>query len=1058
MHSNEPKSQPGPLDVTTVLRYWLAMIRHEEALGQKLRAVTRPRPQQQANVVSPVAGQIYFKLLADGIDTAASELADDEVKAAIASFLVLERDELHFHVSGERAAFCEHVLDGAYRRERNKRFGGGDEGSGEHVAGFPAFYDARRGELACLLRFPVAPPDWLDAEGEPWKEPAYKTRKQGNAIDGPATMKLAEIGGDADPEDVAPLPYALDVQQASQTLGIIDEHVGRLLRELGERELVSPGDMIGAVAALVGHDGVDYPEAAIAEALASDEPAPARLKTLFAAIAQRPLPHRVRMFPIGLVWDASQQITTHGLQRDLRQLIAEGAPRRPTTALGSYLLGEPTEQRVSPHVGLRGPHELTDDQRAVAERSLGQRLVCAQGPPGTGKTELIGNLAAQRLLAQMAGASAGSPPVLPQCAPLVVTSTNNRAVDNVIDPLSHDLPINRLPLALRVGSQLVMREVTVPLLARSLAWLEAGDVERAERRWPSLQAELTAAYSGRLAEVQAGVMSRRAEVELPGLRERLSTLEQQLGTRQDALDALGEARGAALVEVARIASAWRDDVLKATAKLERMARVSETKAKRLWTRAEEAHGDALRESAELGELTCKLASAPKDGASGDAWLDAYDRLEDQLDQLAESAWELTASDGLTREQSVLLDTQVRAVREQIAALEAAPALDPSATVATAEDIGLFELACEAREVWALLNRERLVVLLRKLAGPKRRQARGGLRVQLNNEAMRRELFELFPVVGCTLLSLGNAFPWAEDVIDHAIIDEAGQCHPAYVVSALGRARRVLVIGDPHQLEPVIGLDEREEDRVLRRGGWGIDKAELEPFRCTSSTGNSAQTLAARATDDVLVLRDHFRCQPEIIRVSDALCGYGLRVLTPPASLSAVTGELPAPVVLHDVRGAQLAQAGSWANLEEVDRVVEVIGRLMRHGIRPRQIGVLTPYRGQLMALRSAFRTAGLPVEERMEPDAQADLFGDPGPGALALGTVHRFQGGERDVVIFSTVITRERSLAFTNAKVNLVNVAVSRARQHLVVVGDRELLEKGAVTSTLVRAATPALR
>ena len=56
-----------------------------------------------------------------------------------------------------------------------------------------------------------------------------------------------------------------------------------------------------------------------------------------------------------------------------------------------------------------------------------------------------------------------------------------------------------------------------------------------------------------------------------------------------------------------------------------------------------------------------------------------------------------------------------------------------------------------------------------------------------------------------------------------VIDEAGQCHPAYAISALYRAQRALVIGDLHQLEPVIELDATEEARVLKRlgGRWGF---------------------------------------------------------------------------------------------------------------------------------------------------------------------------------------------------------------------------------------------
>ena len=127
--------------------------------------------------------------------------------------------------------------------------------------------------------------------------------------------------------------------------------------------------------------------------------------------------------------------------------------------------------------------------------------------------------------------------------------------------------------------------------------------------------------------------------------------------------------------------------------------------------------------------------------------------------------------------------------------------------------------------------------------------------------------------------------------------------------------------------------------------------------------------------------------------------------------------------------------------------------LLRDGVQAGQIAILTPYRGQLISLRQRLKLEGIPTDDRVEQDLQGQLFDDAPPSAVAVGTVHRFQGGERDVVIFSTVVTKERSLAFSNAKVNLVNVAVSRARKHLVVVGHADVLDRGPVTRVLRRAA-----
>lgn len=72
---------------------------------------------------------------------------------------------------------------------------------------------------------------------------------------------------------------------------------------------------------------------------------------------------------------------------------------------------------------------------------------------------------------------------------------------------------------------------------------------------------------------------------------------------------------------------------------------------------------------------------------------------------------------------------------------------------------------------------------------------------------------------------------------------------------------------------------------------------------------------------------------------------------------------------------------------------------------------------------------------------------------IALGTVHRFQGGERSIVLFSCVVTRSASLAFVDERANLLNVAVSRARHRLVVLGRSSVLAQGRLTRLLLESA-----
>jgi superfamily I DNA and/or RNA helicase len=90
----------------------------------------------------------------------------------------------------------------------------------------------------------------------------------------------------------------------------------------------------------------------------------------------------------------------------------------------------------------------------------------------------------------------------------------------------------------------------------------------------------------------------------------------------------------------------------------------------------------------------------------------------------------------------------------------------------------------------------------------------------------------------------------------------------------------------------------------------------------------------------------------------------------------------------------------------------------------------------------------LPIEQASDELEEPGLFGRQ--GGIALGTVHRFQGGERRVVLFSTTVTERSRLAFVDQRVNLLNVAASRAKEHLIVLGHEATLRAGTNTRILV--------
>ncbi|MFC9296187.1 AAA domain-containing protein [Streptomyces sp. NPDC057011] len=254
------------------------------------------------------------------------------------------------------------------------------------------------------------------------------------------------------------------------------------------------------------------------------------------------------------------------------------------------------------------------------------------------------------------------------------------------------------------------------------------------------------------------------------------------------------------------------------------------------------------------------------------------------------------------------------------------------------------------------------------------------------------------------------------LFDLVIIDEASQCSTTDVLPLLFRAKRALVIGDPMQLPHITQLQAPQEaearDAASVRASW------LEEHRLAHRSYSSFHA-AAHASGGPLLLDEHFRCHPDIAEISNRYCYAGrLTVLTDPRTLRRLDGV--GAVQWLDVPGrARAGRGGSWINSEEADRVHVAIERLLTRLPAGSTIGVVTPFRAQkeLIARRWA-------REQRVR-----------------VGTVHTFQGGQQDVMLLSLVAgpqMRASAVGWLTRETNLWNVAITRARSHLIVLGDRE--------------------
>ncbi|TQN32587.1 AAA domain-containing protein [Haloactinospora alba] len=272
----------------------------------------------------------------------------------------------------------------------------------------------------------------------------------------------------------------------------------------------------------------------------------------------------------------------------------------------------------------------------------------------------------------------------------------------------------------------------------------------------------------------------------------------------------------------------------------------------------------------------------------------------------------------------------------------------------------------------------------------------------------------------TSRSVRSVFPPNPGLFDLVVVDEASQCTIPDLIPLLYRAKRALVIGDPHQLQPVNTLEYRDDRRY--QGENGLDEQWLED-RSLLFTRNSAYHAAAAALsasgDDVLWLDEHYRCHPDIVTpVNRRFYGNRLAVRTRTDKLASTHD--PA-LRWIDVRGAPDRPGGfSCRNQGEAQRVIELLRELWRELPDDVDIGVVTPFAAQLRELRSRL---GERAEER-----------------IRCGTIHTFQGGERDVIVVSPTAATGADTRPANWAVqqqNLWNVAVTRAKSRLYVVGDR---------------------
>lgn len=266
---------------------------------------------------------------------------------------------------------------------------------------------------------------------------------------------------------------------------------------------------------------------------------------------------------------------------------------------------------------------------------------------------------------------------------------------------------------------------------------------------------------------------------------------------------------------------------------------------------------------------------------------------------------------------------------------------------------------------------------------------------------------------CIDPSFGEAVPF-----DVVVVDEASMLPIPHLVAAAIRAKKqLLVAGDFRQLGPI----------ALAKSQWAHDWLHRDVFELVGIAGEKLPAHSALA-----MLKRQRRMHPDISAcVNQSFYGGLLENAAPGVNLAAAelpplsgTGAVFLELPESDECAVEQTAGGSRRNKGSAQRSARLAAWYVR-GNEKVEVAIITPYRAQVVLIQGFLR------DDVLLATAERDR--------IHVGTIHTFQGSERDVVIWDLVETRNHpigKLYRERTGDRLANVAITRAKGKLVLIGD----------------------
>lgn len=308
----------------------------------------------------------------------------------------------------------------------------------------------------------------------------------------------------------------------------------------------------------------------------------------------------------------------------------------------------------------------------------------------------------------------------------------------------------------------------------------------------------------------------------------------------------------------------------------------------------------------------------------------------------------------------------------------------------------------------------------------------------------QSLFLVVPVVSSTFASVGNFLKYIpKNEIAYLFVDEAGQAMPQSAVGAVWRAKKVIAVGDPLQIEPVATL----HDDVIQILADYYQQSPLIADKYTSvqSLADLANAFGGYRTlveeNDLWIgapLVVHNRCQRKVFRISNEIAYNGKMVYATKDRQDAVCRWI-------NVKGN--SQNGHFVPNQaiEIEQIVvdsfKAFAQTDRKLTKVPSLFLITPFRSVRSGMIDYFRNKlpnlfiqhGLDITKKELRDWIR----------TSIGTIHTFQGMQADTVVLCLGVGSDGkntgAVNWASNRPNILNVAVTRSKVQLYIVGDKNL-------------------